>query len=427
MRKILKRELAVQLEPLGQVQMVDAAARFMSKVLMAKYEPATHTVHFCPERFEDETLPILPDEKVGEPMIRVLLAHEATHAHDWPRYHWSERLSHAKSADWLKASDAVSEGHAQYVAKRAAKGWGTPEAFEKATRAITYVPPVGNTTLQAVVNAMSAELTFSYVQGHKFVEAVAAAGGRPALEKLLANPPASTRDIEHPDEYLDPDRRAKTPDLGEALDAFAPLVGDPSWTTSKGRIHLEALRGILPTVPKENRATFLQGFQDGQVLVGRVPGGSRQLVAMLLWFDTPENALVFLAAERATQEAKDSQEGIPGVSIESAEYDEGAGAGGRLQGFLSHKKIRAGTQEIAVEIHTFLLGPLFGQVLRTEVPQIQRADEDAAIARLQLYLNNAEAVRAAHVFDVPAIDMGSGATGESARGDTDGEDEQGDG
>ena len=405
LQAILTRELRPQLAATGQEAALETSAAFTARALIAKYEFDTHVIHLLPERFEDEDLPLLGGAEPSLDFFRVLFAHEAAHAHDIPRYGWGEKLGKVESADALKALDALMEGHAQFVAKRVAAAWGIPEAFDTLTSAILEMPEVEQEILRMVLEVLHAELTFSYVRGHAFVEAVHAAKGDAGLEAMLREPPRSTRWIEHPEQALDPDATGPSVDLVRALDAFAALAGDPRWSTVKNRVKESTLEVLRPQVPEAMREDFLRGLVDGHVLVGQIPAEQRQVVVMLLAFEEASQALRFLEIERAVQEARDEAELPDGTAILEARYEEGAGSEGRLAGFRADKRISIGPLELDVASHSFATERFFGQVLRVNVPEITREHEVKAIARLLHYLENPEGAERTHAFDVVPIPL----------------------
>lgn len=407
LREILRREQTPILEAMGLEAEIDAMLSLLTRAIIAKYEPATHTVHVIAERFEDDKLALVCDGPVDEDFLRVVLAHEATHALDWPRHGWTEINETRTDHDARKAFDAVVEGHAQYVAKRVAGSWNIADAFGRFTTSIVTLPPIEQEALRPILEALVAELTFGYVQGHAFMEAVAAARGDEGIEAVLRSPPTTTRLIEHPEEYLDPPADDEAPDLARAIEAFRPLVGAGSWRVLTSRMLESALRAAAQAVPEEQRKTFLAGYLEGRVLMGRIPTENRQVVVFLASFRTADDAQAFLAAERAGQEAKDEAGGVPGLAeIKESTYEDGAGPAGLLPGFVSRKVVVAANHSLEVMTHNFALGRLAGQILIVQSPEIRRADQDAAITRLDRYLADPDAADAAGIFEVPPVQIG---------------------
>ena len=404
LREILGRELRPVFVAGGLEGAMEGTLATMSRALLAKYEIATHTVHLIPERLDDTKNAYLPDGSPDLDFLRVLLAHEACHAHDWPRYGWNHEETIRKGQDALAALNAIVEGHAQYVAKRAADRLGIPDAFDRVTEAIVSVPPIEQEALRPLVETYVATLAFAYVQGQAFVEAIAAARGPEGLEAALQKPPTTTRAIEFPAEWLAPQERGETPDLERAVEAFRPLVGDDAWTVRTTRLLKAQLAPVSRSLPEAYREPFVQGVLDGHVLAGLMPTEDRSVMGLLLWFRSPEGATTFLEGDRKAQEAKDAAGGVPGLAqIESSHYDDGGGRDGSLPGYVSTKVVRVGTKRIEVMTHTVALGPLVAQLLVVNSPEIDRDAQDAAMERLARYVGAPAEAEASGVFDAPAV------------------------
>jgi len=404
LREILYRDLKPVLEAAGTKDALESTTVLMGRALLAKYEPATHTVHVVGERLDKSEGAHRADGSGDPDFLRALLAHEATHAHDWDRYGWNRVDVARKGQEAIQAFDAVIEGHAQYVAKRAAGVMGIPGAFDRVTAVILAKPPLAEEALRPLMEVVIATLGFGYVQGHAFVEAVAAAGGEERLEALLREPPTRTRAIEFPDEYLHPRTESETPDLERAVEALRPLVGDEAWSVTTTRLLKAQLAPISLALPEKYREGFVSGVLEGYVLAAQLPAEDRSVVGLLLWFRSPEATKAFLEGDLEAQKAKDETGGVPGLArIEEVRYEDGAGRDGHLPGYVAHKVVSVRGQRIEVTVHSFALGRLAGQILIVSSPEIDRAAQDAALDRLARYLEDPRQAEAEGVFDGPAV------------------------
>ncbi len=372
----------------GMAKMVERMANLLSKAMLAKYEPAKHVVHVIAENAEGGIAGAKKGEAPTEDLLRIVLAHEVTHALDWPRFGLeAKRVAPAKQ-DARQAFNSVVEGHAQWVAEQVAWTWGLTADFERFTKAIAEVPEIADPDARRMVAAVVAEISFAYVQGLSFVKACAKAGGRAKIEVALSTPPDSTRWIEHPEDWLARGGvlAGKEPDLDAAVEAFRFLVGDPAWTVVATRASEALLKTQASAVPEDKRKDYLRGWVDGRFLVGQMPSEDRQVVVIVGLFTEEADAASFVALERAALEAKDKAHEVGPIRIVKVEYAEGAGAEGKVAGFVAHKDVEAMGKTIPVDLQTFAVGRVAGQVMLVNSPDIDRKAQDAAIARLQTFL-----------------------------------------
>ncbi len=288
LRKVLEDELAPILHNLGGGDDLEAVASGAADALVAKYEPGAHRVHVL-DGGAARLARTLGDGPPDEAELRVVLAHEVTHALDFERFELRARALALRTPEAVKVLGALVEGHAQLVAEAVAGTWGIPEAFTRFTASITAMPPIEDERLRRVAEGLVAEATFGYVHGHAFLKAVFAARGREGVEAVMRAPPASARSIERPAEWLAGGPAVPTPDLDAVLARLKPLVGDAGWQTQTASLTEAALKAQETALPPEERTDFLKGFHDAKVLVGALPAEERQAVEIPVTF-TPEEA-----------------------------------------------------------------------------------------------------------------------------------------
>lgn len=193
-------------------------ALYESQVL-AFYDPHSHTYYSINQ------MPNLPEAaKLADPKVleETVMVHELTHALQDQHFKLGPReKALMKDTDAMMAYHSVLEGEAvlvmvAHMLKKA--GVDLDEALKD------------ESLLGMVTNAASAEqmidpstpryfaemLKFPYLDGLKFVVTAYKRGGWKALDDVHANPPRSTREILHPEEYF-----AKTA-KHEAFDGTKP-------------------------------------------------------------------------------------------------------------------------------------------------------------------------------------------------------------
>ena len=360
-----------------------SAADSYARSAVAKYEPESHTIYILPDNaFVLAAARGLPAP--NEDDLRVILVHEATHALDWTRFPIAAEAKARANGDARKALSAVVEGHAQWVAERVARRWNVGPAFERYTRGITALPDLDDERLRRVAGVMLAELAFGYVQGLEFMKAVHAARGREGIESALRKPPLGTRWIEHPDEWLSGASLEDEPDLDAVLAAARWLVDDSRWAVSVAHVAEATLRTQAAALPEARRPEYLRGFVEARAGVAQAAKSSAQAIVMVYLFRTESDAALFLELERIGDEAK------PPASVEVVESKSSAGAGaaGKTPGFASRKVLRDANGRTTIELEVAALGRTVVQVVAVNAPEIDRAAQDAALARLEAFIKD---------------------------------------
>ena len=107
-------------------------------------------------------------------------------------------LAYRVSAEEVQVFNAFTEGHAVYVTEKIADRLKLSEMARKlSVKSAAGITDENNRMQQQVFHN-------TYVLGSKFVETIIGSKGPSIIAKVFAAPPASTRQIMHPAEYLDP-------------------------------------------------------------------------------------------------------------------------------------------------------------------------------------------------------------------------------
>ena len=180
----------------------DAAAiagRALRHSTLGRVESERGVLEICPENFLVLT-EIEPSWRgmLDRDFLDVLLLHELVHVFQERRF--AGFLGAPSSLEQLQARHAVLEGHAQYVAREAAKRRGLDAAFALFEKVNTEVPPsVKDPALRRSIEDSVAQLAFVYTDGEKFFRAVTEKlGYEKALDRVFSSPPATVRAIRTP-------------------------------------------------------------------------------------------------------------------------------------------------------------------------------------------------------------------------------------
>jgi hypothetical protein len=220
--------------------------------------------------------------------------HELTHALQDQYYDLDRFLDpRLESGDELMAHAAVAEGDANLVMQEAFRGRKTDSDGD-------------NFGLDGEVDQRSPEipeslremLLFPYEQGLQFVKAVQKRGGAQARERLFQRPPRSTRDILHPEKFLD---GGADLDIPSPRDVMKPEIAEATWYNDT--IGEFGISTILASELSNSEVirNSAQGWIGDRAVVVPARNGYGRVVWLSRW-ETNRDAKEFSAAYRETLE-----------------------------------------------------------------------------------------------------------------------------
>ncbi len=290
---------------------LDAAA----SLALAKYDVANNRILVVPDTIE--LLAEICDASWvhREDTVRVLLYHEVTHALDHERFPLTAAVREAPNEDRMHALGAVIEGHAQFVAERAAKANDLGPAFGKLCSLQSAQPFAFAREKKAA--RVDASGRFAYERGLSFFRAVHQAGGIAAVDEVLRTPPVCAALVQRPSLWISGRRDDPGVECRPLLLALLPALpdGPDSRTIPMLVTDYENDVGVGPGP--------LEGYEAGHAMQTTVKSGAVGRVQVLA-FDSPEHAARFVGALRSeltsprsgAARVKDGAAGgkLPGVS-----------------------------------------------------------------------------------------------------------------
>ena len=141
----------------------------------------------------------------GSPPPSSVIVHEATHALQDRRFDLSKGAfaADARNDDARLAAQAVVEGDATEVQTRYLAGAGLMAALNEAMGSLGQLKDA-----PAMPPFVERELTFPYIDGMAFIQALRRDGGQAAVDRAFRQPPRTTAAILDPERYLDGDAPA---------------------------------------------------------------------------------------------------------------------------------------------------------------------------------------------------------------------------
>ncbi len=239
------------------------------------------------------------------------------------------------------------------VTEKVAERLGARADFEAFTRFVTFVPEFDDPAQRLLAQVMAAEVQFAYVQGHRFLLAVEKARGSEGIAEVLQAPPAETRLIDNPEQYLDPTQSAG-PQFKRFLDAMGALAQE-SWSTQVVPLKRGQVRAALGVLPAEILDPLMDAYVDGVAWVGTTADGGQVIAALMQWRDDA-GATRYLRDIRQLHTLKDEQFKTGAIKIVSAEYLDRAGIAGRSPGLRANKTLDMGGDVQTVCVHHAIYG-----------------------------------------------------------------------
>lgn len=278
---------------LRALQLVDTAGADAGKELLPKlltlyesqvlafYDPHGHTYYSIKQ------LPKLPEQaaKLADPktLEEMVMVHELTHALQDQHFKLGEKeVALMRDTDANLAYHSVLEGEAVLVMVAHMLGKNGLDLDE----VVKDDAMLGMITSAAQAEQMidpstpkyfAEMLKFPYLEGLKFVVAAYRRGGWKELDRIHADPPRTTRQILHPDEYFNRSFKPQPFDEKKPANAIS--------AEHMGEFHWRFLVG----------ADNARGWVNDRVIVSRPDKNGTRVQVSTTW-ESPERATAFAAA-----------------------------------------------------------------------------------------------------------------------------------
>ncbi len=250
---------------------------------------------------ETKEMYVVQGESFGGPE-RLTYAHEFTHALQDQTYDLREGLNLRDdycqdNAPYCNAASSLIEGDATMTGYAWFFQYGT--TLDR-TQILDYSNSYTSPVYDSAPEYMKQDFIFPYQQGQEFVQSLYDRGGYAAIDQAYADPPDSSEQILHPDQYpLDQPVDLPQPDLSATLgDGWKQIDSDVlgEWTT-----YLVLADGYQPgtRLPDDQARTAAAGWQ-GDEYSAYWNNGKQQLAFEQRWrWDNAQDAQEFWDAFQA--------------------------------------------------------------------------------------------------------------------------------
>ena len=323
--------------------------------------------------------------------LRAVLVHELCHAIDDRSFDLGAMMSKARTDDAVLAQNAVIEGHAQLQARRvcARKGWS--KGMTTLTRFTGAVPKSVEKLGEAMASWLRAQARTTeswYVDGEKFVKAVAASDSERGAARAFAQPPVDMAEVLNPEWYLDPSKRPSLAfDVEPALDVFEAAHDDATWRGSRMSGSAQSLAASFNMLDPDEAEAATSKIRQFRVLqlVPTADPQSKAAICAVLEFEDDASASQFVALMDQVSKHKDKTmtTGVLRILSSSTEKLDFEG----MKGFLQSKTMRNRALEFPFASIDAQRGCLLVETIFSGDPP----ERDAHIALVRRILDAAEA------------------------------------
>lgn len=255
--------------------------------------------------------------------LDLILLHEAVHVYQHQKFNLVDFVGTPHTQAELKSCEAVIEGHAQYITRKAMEKLDLQDAFKLFLAINTEVPPSITDPIQRTqIQTQMANIAFPYLEGEGFFTSIAGElGYTEALSRVFETPPRTVRAVSHFEEYLNPPEDAV--DLAAVGKSISALLPGDEFAAQVVPLPEGSLRAALAPASPEKLDQAFATFRGSKLIAGnsRVTPGA-QILVLVMQFDTERGAEDMLEVEQIVQEKKDEQlrAGASNLELVSAVY-----------------------------------------------------------------------------------------------------------
>jgi hypothetical protein len=233
------------------------------------------------------------------PTERITFAHEFDHALQDQNFGLDKlQLDAIGESDRSLARLSVAEGDATLLMSLWASQNLTPTELVQLLQAASA--PAQTAILAEMPDILKDSLLFPYTAGQALVASIQATGGWAAVDKLYADPPASTEQVIHPEKYAAHEPPIKV-DYPKDL---ATRLGN-GWSVdlqdTMGEFELETWLKSAGKVPPATATAAAEGWGGDRFAL--ISNGNRSGLVVDTRWDSPADAAEFAAAAQSTLDA----------------------------------------------------------------------------------------------------------------------------
>lgn len=250
--------------------------------ILGKYDEKNGTLYLVATNFDPMRQLIGIDKKHTPSLLRLVVAHELTHALQ-DQETGLKRLDQVDKLDEKLAFNATIEGHAVLVQNQIAERLGLQEPQAELLRFLSSESVVFREPLLEMAENMSSKQDEqTYLGGKKFIEYHYEQGGNDRVWDILAHPPFKTAMIFHPETY----GRDRTEEVEYAplFEDFQKAFSGGDWVSKNSEIGEMTLHAFLSDLDSNDRDEMVAHISRAQYLIAENSKERKKFSALALIF-----------------------------------------------------------------------------------------------------------------------------------------------
>jgi len=245
-------------------------AKGLAMTILGKYSITEKSVLLLPRNLVPVFNLAKSDINQKEPVLRLVIAHELTHALQFEDEKLLESYGKISQIDALQAFSATIEGHAVLVQDMVGKKLGLDDAVLELSRLFAAGSvKLDDPGLEMLNRILSTQYEQTYLGGRMFMGYHFKKGGMKALWDILASPPAKTSMILRPDTYST--ESVDKPDYSKLLDGMEKEFGDREWAVQNIELGHMSLRAVYAEMEEKVRDEIIGNIEHVRVMTAQLP------------------------------------------------------------------------------------------------------------------------------------------------------------
>lgn len=253
-------------------------ASILAPAMLGVYDQEQRVVHLAPTNVDPVMRFAEVDPRHLEPIVKIIIAHELTHALQDQQVDLRARLLNLEDPQEVEAFSATIEGHAVFIADRVGERLGLDAGRLELARLLS-AGALGAESSPSFIRMVELVFERRYLGGRDFITYHFAQGGSDRVWEILARPPRRMSTILTPASYGRP--RRGPGDYASVLRGLESYFGDQPWTVTSETAYFEHPVPDYQAVSPEDLLDYATFVEDIRVLKLRDPKTGSDAVVTL--------------------------------------------------------------------------------------------------------------------------------------------------
>jgi hypothetical protein len=265
-----------------------ALSAWESVAMLGVYDPVDKVLYVVPTNVRAVMAAMDLDEHHYEPFVKLVVAHELTHALQDQVIDLSVTPPLGHTPDGQQAFQATIEGHAVFVEELVGAELSVGDSSVAMARMLSAgALPIDDPWFADICGAVNVVYEEIYLGGRDFIAHHHLSGGMDRVWEILAAPPAQTSMITRPDTYSP--QAVWRPEFYRALKGIETVFGDDWKRNLNTRLNQFDLHGMYASLDGEQRDRLVATIEHARMMtLLRWPGGGNATLYVLILGDVAD-------------------------------------------------------------------------------------------------------------------------------------------